>query len=120
MFMYLTLPIPSRNKQGVKNGPVTMCECLESFLAPEKLSGDDQWKCPRCKVNRDATKRLSIVRLPTVLLIHFKRFSFQGPFRDKLETAIYYPVKKLDLSKYSQSIGDSYSLCAVSVRWVCG
>ena len=114
--MYLSLPILNRNKQGVKNGPVTIFECLEAFMAPEKLSGDDQWKCPRCKVRRDASKRLSIVRLPTVLLIHFKRFSFQGPFRDKLETPIYYPVKKLDLSKYTQYSDDSYSLCAVSVR----
>lgn len=118
MFMYLTLPIPSRNKDGVKNGPVTIFECLEAFLATEKLSGDDQWKCPRCKVNRDASKILSLVRLPTVLLIHFKRFSFQGPFRDKLETAIYYPVKRLDMSKYTKTGGDSYTLCGVSVPFI--
>ncbi|KAJ3335334.1 ubiquitin-specific protease doa4, partial [Kappamyces sp. JEL0680] len=85
-FMYLSLPIPSTNRQGVKNGPVSVFECLQSFLATETLTGDDQWKCPRCKVNRDASKSLAIVKLPTVLLIHLKRFSFQGPFRDKLET----------------------------------
>jgi ubiquitin carboxyl-terminal hydrolase 8 len=116
--MYLTLPIPARNKLGVKNGPVSVFECLEAFLATEKLSGDDQWKCPRCKVNRDATKSLAIVKLPTVLLVHLKRFSFQGPFRDKLEIAVDYPVRQLDLTGYTKISGNdvqSYGLCAVSV-----
>lgn len=117
--MYLTLPIPPFNKAGKKNGPVTVFECLESFLAPEKLSGDDQWKCPRCKVKRDASKTLAIVRLPTVLLIHLKRFSFNGPFRDKVETPVDFPVRSLDLSGYtliSKNDVQTYSLCGVSVR----
>jgi ubiquitin carboxyl-terminal hydrolase 8 len=118
MFMYLSLPIPLRNKEGKKNGPVTVFECLQAFLAPEKLSGDDQWKCPKCKVKRDASKTLAIVKLPTVLLIHFKRFSFNGPFRDKLETAVDFPVRELNLAGYtkiSDQEDQSYSLCGVSV-----
>lgn len=115
--MYLTLPIPSRNSKGVMNGPVTIFECLEEFLKSEILSGDDAWKCPRCNVKREATKKLAIVKLPTVLLVHLKRFSFNGPFRDKLETPVDYPVKRLDLAPYTK-IGSSvqtYSLTGVSV-----
>jgi ubiquitin C-terminal hydrolase len=117
--MYLTLPIPPRNRQGVRNGPVTVFECLESFLETEKLTGDDQWKCPRCNVKRDATKSLAIVKLPTVLLIHLKRFSFSGPFRDKLETPVDFPIKKLDMTPYTKittAESQSYGLCGVSVR----
>ncbi|KAI8910157.1 hypothetical protein EDD86DRAFT_265606 [Gorgonomyces haynaldii] len=93
MFMYLTLPIPSTNKSGMKNGPVYIDECLNKYFEEEILDGDDQWHCPRCKTPRRATKRLTIARLPLVLLIHLKRFSFDGPFRDKVETYVEFPIK---------------------------
>lgn len=85
--MYLTLPVPTRS------GAVSIEECLSKFVEREVLDGDDAWFCPRCKKNRKATKTLSIAKLPTVLLIHLKRFSFQGPFRNKVETLVQFPVK---------------------------
>ena len=45
-------------------------------------------KCPRCKCHRNAVKSLGIWRLPPVLIIHLKRFTFDGPFRDKLQTLV--------------------------------
>lgn len=56
--------------------------------------------CPKCKKPRRASKALTISRLPPVLLIHFKRFSFQGPFTDKIDTTVQFPVRGLDLSPY--------------------
>ncbi|CAG8783701.1 14509_t:CDS:1, partial [Racocetra persica] len=38
--------------------------------------------------------------LPDILLIHLKRFSFDGPFRDKLDTNVFFPLKNLDLTSY--------------------
>lgn len=57
-------------------------------------------KCPNCKTLRKATKQLSLSRLPPVLLIHLKRFSFKGPFTDKLETVVDFPLRGLDLTNY--------------------
>src|SRR5258708_16800433 len=56
--------------------------------------------CPRCKTLRKANKTLSISRLPPVLLIHLKRFSFKGPFTDKIEKLVDFPLKGLDLTNY--------------------
>lgn len=56
--------------------------------------------CPHCKTLRKATKRLSLSRLPPVLLIHLKRFSAKGPFTDKVETFVEFPLKALDLTNY--------------------
>jgi ubiquitin carboxyl-terminal hydrolase 8 len=56
--------------------------------------------CPQCKTLRKATKTLSLSRLPPVLLIHFKRFSFKGPFTDKIEKHVDFPLKGLDLTNY--------------------
>ena len=56
--------------------------------------------CPNCKALRSATKRLSFARLPPVLLIHLKRFQAKGPFTDKIETFVDFPLKGLDLTNY--------------------
>ncbi|VDP87029.1 unnamed protein product [Echinostoma caproni] len=45
--------------------------CMGLFGSPEDMK--DQWFCPRCKRRTDATKRLTVWRLPTYLIIHFKR-----------------------------------------------
>ncbi|KAA1109051.1 ubiquitin-specific protease doa4 [Puccinia graminis f. sp. tritici] len=95
-FMYLSLPIP--NKRGISK--VSLTQCLDAFLKEEIMEKDDAWNCPKCKTRRKATKRLSLAKLPPILLIHLKRFSFKGPFSDKLETFVQYPLYGLDLSSY--------------------
>jgi ubiquitin carboxyl-terminal hydrolase 8 len=56
--------------------------------------------CPNCKALRRATKQLSLSRLPPVLLIHLKRFQVKGPFTDKIETLVEFPLRSLDLTNY--------------------
>jgi len=56
--------------------------------------------CPRCKVKRKATKRLSLARLPPILLIHLKRFEANGRFSDKIDTFVDFPLKSLDLTNF--------------------
>ncbi|KAH8110726.1 cysteine proteinase [Phellopilus nigrolimitatus] len=94
-FMYLTLPIP--NLRGSK---VTLQQCLDAFVQEEVMEKADAWQCPNCKTLRKATKRLSISRLPPVLLIHLKRFMTKGHFTDKLETFVDFPLKGLDMTNY--------------------
>lgn len=121
-FMYLSLPIPS-----TKNSKVDIQLCLDAFVKTEVMEKADAWyailcgfllcallrtiyvktsnsdrtrNCPQCKTLRKATKTLSLSRLPPVLLIHLKRFSFKGPFTDKIEKHIDFPLKGLDLTNY--------------------
>lgn len=49
--------------------------------------------CPKCKTLRKASKQLTLSKLPDVLMIHLKRFSFDGPFNDKLETMVDFPIQ---------------------------
>ncbi|KAJ3261422.1 ubiquitin-specific protease doa4, partial [Borealophlyctis nickersoniae] len=93
-FMYLTLPVPEKGK------PVTLEQCLNKFVEEEILDGDDRWRCPRCKVPRRTRKQLTIARLPVILLIHLKRFYFQGPFRNRIDTYVEFPITGLDLTSY--------------------
>ncbi|CAZ82424.1 unnamed protein product [Tuber melanosporum] len=94
-FMYLSLPIPA-----TKSNNFTLRDCLEEFVGEETLEGNDAWLCPRCKKARKATKKLTITRLPHILIIHLKRFTNRGPWRDKLNTFVDIPLRHLDLTKY--------------------
>ncbi|KAH9893374.1 cysteine proteinase [Cubamyces lactineus] len=98
-FMYLTLPIPTIRG----NSKVTLEQCIDAFVKEEVMDKSDAWHCPHCKTLRKATKRLSLSRLPPVLLIHLKRFSAKGPFTDKIETFVEFPLKGLDLTNYMPS-----------------
>ena len=72
--------------------------------------------CPQCKVHRQASKKLDLWRLPDILVVHLKRFSFNRGFRGKLDIFVDFPMTKLDLSKYvaPEEGGHVYDLYAVS------
>ncbi|KAK2163342.1 hypothetical protein LSH36_81g02038 [Paralvinella palmiformis] len=80
---------------------ITLDHCLSLFTEPEVLSPDHAWYCPSCKEHREATKQLSIWRLPAYLIIQLKRFSFSSfIWRDKIDKMVEYPVRSLDLRKH--------------------
>jgi ubiquitin carboxyl-terminal hydrolase 4/11/15 len=98
-----TLPDPEldekrkiRNSRK-KNG-VTLGDCLDEFGKAEILSENDAWYCPRCKEHRRASKQFQLWKAPDILVIHLKRFSAQGRFRDKLDVLVDFPIEGLDLS----------------------
>ncbi|KAG0205102.1 ubiquitin-specific protease doa4 [Mortierella sp. GBA30] len=96
-FMYLALPIKAKVSG---RQPQTLQSCLNAFVEPEIMEGDNAWNCPNCKKPRKATKQLTISRVPDVLLIQLKRFSSEGPFKNKIKAMVQYPIQDLDLTKY--------------------
>ncbi|KAM6497275.1 ubiquitin carboxyl-terminal hydrolase 4 [Amanita muscaria] len=95
VFSILQLPIPH-----AKSGKVPIERCLAAFFGEEVLDKDNSWDCPICKVKRRATKRLSLARLPPILVVQLKRFEANGRFSDKIDTFVDYPTKFLDLTNY--------------------
>ncbi|KAH0664592.1 hypothetical protein KY284_029523 [Solanum tuberosum] len=79
---------------------VSLYKCLEAFLKEEPLGPEDMWFCPGCKEHRQATKKLDLWRLPEILVIHLKRFSYSRFIKNKLETYVDFPTHDLDLSSY--------------------
>jgi ubiquitin carboxyl-terminal hydrolase 8 len=84
------------------------------------MTGKCQWNCPQCKVHRDAEKKIDIWKLPPLLIIHFKRFKYQGVWRDKITTNIDFPIENLKLDKYilngeaRSQLKNTYRLYAIS------
>ena len=95
VFSNLSLPIPT--KLGHR---FTILDCLDLFSDEEKLFGEAAWECPTCKVKRDAIKQIKICKLPKVLVIHLKRFSYEGKWRQKLQNMVDFPLFDLKLKKY--------------------
>ena len=77
--------------------PITLQKCLEKFTAEETLDGDNMYLCEKCKKKRKCVKRLTLYRLPKVLVIHIKRFSNS---RKKVSTDVHFPRVGLDLREY--------------------
>ncbi|GAB6033494.1 Ubiquitin carboxyl-terminal hydrolase 15 [Chamberlinius hualienensis] len=84
----------------LKRQVIQLNECLELFTTTEKLSADDSWYCPSCKKHQQATKKFDLWSLPKVLILSFKRFSYNRYLRDKIDTLVEFPVKNLDMQKY--------------------
>ncbi|KAF2087166.1 cysteine proteinase [Saccharata proteae CBS 121410] len=86
-------------ENGDKKRPLELVDCLERFTAKEKLAAAE-YTCEKCGGQQNATKQLSIKRLPPVLPIHLKRFETHKSSSQKLETRISFPLS-LDLYPYT-------------------
>ncbi|XP_021369887.1 ubiquitin carboxyl-terminal hydrolase 19-like isoform X2 [Mizuhopecten yessoensis] len=92
---------PSMQASVDENSNITITQCLDLFTEPEVLSPEEAWYCPRCKEHREATKQMSIWRLPHTLIIQLKRFSFRNfIWRDKIDKMVDFPVRGFDLSQF--------------------
>ncbi|KAF7818874.1 ubiquitin carboxyl-terminal hydrolase 8-like [Senna tora] len=100
---------------------VSIYKCLEAFLKEEPLGPEDMWYCPGCKNPQQATKKLDLWRLPEILVVHLKRFSFSRYFKNKLETFVDFPIDDLDLSTYiahkNSPFSNHYELYAISCHY---
>eukprot|EP00055_Hartaetosiga_balthica_P017690 m.121457 g.121457 ORF g.121457 m.121457 type:complete len:1200 (+) comp9378_c0_seq2:226-3825(+) len=94
VFTFLTLPIPP----GLHSS-TTIEACLKQFKVQELMSGDNKWKCASCNGYQDAVKEIGIWKLPPCLIIHLKRFSFAGPFKDKINTTVAFPTENFEFHK---------------------
>uniref|UniRef100_G3PQC3 Ubiquitin carboxyl-terminal hydrolase 8 n=1 Tax=Gasterosteus aculeatus aculeatus TaxID=481459 RepID=G3PQC3_GASAC len=92
-FMYLSLPLASTSKCSLQ-------DCLRLFSKEEKLTDNNKVFCRHCKAHRDSTKKLEIWKVPPIVLVHLKRFSYEGRWKQKLQTHVDFPLDTLDLGQY--------------------
>jgi ubiquitin C-terminal hydrolase len=102
-----------------KRDVLKLDDCFNLFTKKEELSDSDLWYCPKCKKHQHATKQIDLWKLPPVLVIHLKRFSYNRVFRDKIDTLVEVPLTDLDLSGYltddnNKTTISKYNLIAVS------
>jgi len=81
----------------------SLSECIEMFLQPEILDGDNKYYAEKFDKKVDAIKGLKFGKLPTILSVQLKRFvyDFTGPsvVQKKLNDEVKFPMI-LDMNKY--------------------
>jgi hypothetical protein len=103
-------PDESLPNQGA---PCRLEECLDSFTRPQTLG---MYSCARCNkaqggkatLKTRAEIKAGISKLPSVLVVHLKRFLWRGEsggihdlmVRSKVNTVVHFPLHGLDLSPY--------------------
>ncbi|XVF05042.1 hypothetical protein REPUB_Repub05bG0137000 [Reevesia pubescens] len=109
----------------VKESQIIMGEAIPAAGVSGRLHVLASWAekyvkqyCPGCKEHRQASKKLDLWRLPEILVIHLKRFSYNRFLKNKLETYVDFPIDNLDLSNYigyrNGKLSNRYMLYAVS------
>lgn len=89
---------PGSGSNVAEAAPNSLLDCLDRYTHSEKLGFKD-YTCTKCNSPQEATKQLSIKRLPPVLSIQLKRFEhFTGT--SKIETNIRFS-DELDLEPYT-------------------
>lgn len=76
---------------------VSLDECLAKFGDTEILTKENPWFCTQCKLNQSAVKNMAVTRWPETLIIHLKRFYFEGNQCCKIECPVNFPLKDLDM-----------------------
>jgi ubiquitin C-terminal hydrolase len=115
----ITLEAKPRQKE------ITLNDCLKRFSVEEQLSEDNKWRCPTCKEEVRAYKKMSVWKLPPVLIVHLKRFLYErstylgNSIKGKIDNFVNFPITGLDLKDYVEgpidpSTGSLYDLYAVS------
>ncbi|BGP22426.1 proteophosphoglycan ppg4 [Rhodotorula toruloides] len=89
----------------------TLKDALDNFVRVDKLSGQNKYKCEKCKKLVNAEKYFAIEDAPLVLTVHLKRFS---PTGRKITGQLRYP-ETLHLAPYmsNPNVGPSYRLYGI-------
>eukprot|EP01034_Spumella_vulgaris_P025384 gene25385-31841_t len=81
----------------------SLTECIEMFLRPEILSGDNKYYAEKFDRKVDALKGLKFGRLPQIMSVQLKRFVYDFSGADvvqkKLNDVVKFPMV-LDMNKY--------------------
>jgi len=89
----ITITPPHQAQPPSSQPPLTVSDLIDHYLAPESLSGENQYQCDHCNMLRDAVKTTSLRAAPEYLNITLLRFKYDRTShrRAKVFTTIEYP-----------------------------
>ena len=109
-FFVLDLPIMN-NTTELNN----LYDCLNCYVKPELLEGDNAWYNEKTKQKEDVKKQVRFWNFPKIIIITLNRFTGDG--LNKINNNVQFPIENLDLSRYicgynaSSYKYDLYGIC---------
>ncbi|XP_047477992.1 ubiquitin carboxyl-terminal hydrolase 12-like [Penaeus chinensis] len=100
----------------------SITHCLRCFFSTETISAENKVQCENCCSLQEHQKRTRVKKLPTILVLHLKRFQFLGQYNRtlKLSHRVVFPLelRVFDTSSDAVNPDRMYDLAAVVVH--CG
>ncbi|MCA6493377.1 MAG: hypothetical protein IM572_11970, partial [Chitinophagaceae bacterium] len=86
--------------------PLNLQSCFENFTLEERLDKENMWYCPKCKEHKQAYKKMTIAKLPDIMIIHLKRFRkemYKNHFVNykKVNSLVEFPLRNFDVSPFT-------------------
>ncbi len=108
---YFMLDLPMVHKDNL-----SIIDCLEEYVKPERLEGENAWYNDQMKKKQDVSKGIVFFSFPDILVLSIKRFSFTNR-SVKDNRLVTFPLENLDLTKYCKGYNqesykyDLYAVC---------
>ena len=80
-FNMLSIPIGNQANQ-------LLSDCLEDYMTEESIVAEVGWRCGSCGIVREGRKKLDVVKLPGLLIIHLKRFKCVDGNIEKIDAEV--------------------------------
>jgi ubiquitin carboxyl-terminal hydrolase 8 len=108
-FFILNLPLPN-----IEGHVFSLYDCLDEYCKMETLKDDNAWYNEETNKKVDVNKMLIFWKLPTVLIIDLKRWSYNEILK-KNKNNIQIPFIDLNMNKYTymkdNNVYDLYGIC---------
>jgi ubiquitin carboxyl-terminal hydrolase 8 len=91
-FFVLSVSLPHSQENRV-----TLISCIDDFCKKERLVGENAWFNEKTNKKQDVDKGVSFWSFPEILVIHLKRWDYEGKKDQRLVTM---QSDRLDLSSY--------------------
>ena len=69
----ITITPPHQAQPPTAQPPLTVSDLIDHYLAPESLSGENQYQCDHCNMLRDAVKTNSLRAAPVYMNVKYDR-----------------------------------------------
>lgn len=102
-----------------ENHEVSVQDLINYYLTPEKLTGENKYRCDKCMKLCDAQRIITILQAPAHLILSLKhfRYDFDSRLRTKLRhKVVYNDTIQLPISGISNTIYETYHLYAAVVH----
>lgn len=107
-FFVLSVPIPDGTRV------VTINQCLDEYCKLERMEGENAWYNEDKDVKQDIDKGMVFWSLPNILIVHLKRWNWQGRKDNRLVGT---EIDNVDFTKYvhgynkSSYVYELYGVC---------
>tara|TARA_Y100000816_G_C26095054_1_gene579309 strand:+ start:968 stop:2035 length:1068 start_codon:yes stop_codon:yes gene_type:complete len=108
---YFMIDLPMIDKDNL-----SIIDCINDYIKPEKLEGENAWYNEKKKKKEDVTKGIVFFSFPEILVLSIKRFNYiNRSIKDN--RVVDFPLEDLDLTSYCHGynkesyVYDLYAVC---------